>query len=157
MILPRRALTLRRLWLAAAMTITVMIAVSLAAGAYLVLRTLRKRMGVTRQTCLCVGREYHPVSLTADGAMMVQSTGMTLKADEADACQQRYIGRFAGVDAQRTLDVAHLLSAGALSFGRGLNDTPKIAAVMIAAGVVGGAVGDGGISGGMGPVRNDTR
>lgn len=124
-----------------------LIAVSLAAGAYLVLRTLRRRLGVTRQTCLCVGREYHPISLTADGAMMVQSTGVTLKAGEVEACQQRYVGRFAGVDAQRTLDVAHLLSAGALSFGRGLNDTPKIAAVMIAAGVVGGAVGSEGMFG----------
>jgi inorganic phosphate transporter, PiT family len=129
--------------------ISPLIAVALAAGAYLVFRTLRRRMGVTRQTCLCVGREYHPVSLTAEGAMMVRSTGVTLKAGEADACQQRYTGRFAGVDAQRTLDVAHLLSAGALSFGRGLNDTPKIAAVMIAAGVVGGSAGFGGVSGGM--------
>ncbi len=130
--------------------ISPLIAVTLAAGAYLVLRTLRRRMGVTRQTCLCVGSEYHPVSLTADGAMMVQSTGVTLKADQADACQQRYAGRFAGIDAQKTLDVAHTLSAGALSFGRGLNDTPKIAAVMIAAGVIAGAAGTDGLAGGMG-------
>jgi inorganic phosphate transporter, PiT family len=127
-----------------------LIAVTLAAGVYLILRTLRRRLGVTRQTCLCVGREYHPVSLTTDGAMMVQSTGVTLKAGDAEDCQQRYVGRFAGIDAQRTLNVAHILSAGVLSFGRGLNDTPKIAAVMIAAGVVGGAVGEAGGLAGMG-------
>ena len=130
--------------------ISPLIAVTLAAGAYLILRTLRRRLGVTRQTCLCVGREYHPVSLTADGAMMVQSTGVTLKAGEVESCQQRYTGRFAGIDAQRTLNVAHILSSGALSFGRGLNDTPKIAAVMIAAGVIGGAASGGGVMGSSG-------
>jgi inorganic phosphate transporter, PiT family len=125
--------------------ISPLIAVTLAAVAYLFLRTLRRRMGVTSQTCLCVGEEYQPVSITADGALAMQSTGVTLKADQADACQQRYLGRFAGVDAQRTLDVAHILSAGALSFGRGLNDTPKIAAVMIAAGVFTGSSFIGGL------------
>jgi PiT family inorganic phosphate transporter len=130
--------------------ISPLIAVTLAAGVYLILRALRRRLGVTRQTCLCVGREYHPVSLTADGAMMVRSTGVTLKAGDAGGCQQRYFGRFAGIDAQRTLNVAHILSAGALSFGRGLNDTPKIAAVMIAAGVVGASVGEAGGLAGMG-------
>ena len=35
------------------------------------------------------------------------------------------------------LDVAHYVTSGALSFARGLNDTPKIAALMVAAGAVG--------------------
>ncbi len=126
--------------------ISPLIAVSLAAVAYLFFRTSRRHLGVTRQTCLCVGKDYQPVIIGADGAMTMRSTGVTLKADQADACQQRYTGRFVGVDAQRTLDVAHVLSAGALSFGRGLNDTPKIAAVMIAAGVFGGS----GLSGSLG-------
>jgi len=125
--------------------ISPVIAISLAAGVYLVLRTLRRRMGLSRQTCLCVGNEYHPVSQTAGGALCMESTGVTLRADQTQACQQRYVGRFTGVDAQRVLDVAHTLSAGALSFGRGLNDTSKIAAVMIAAGVVGGSSFVGGL------------
>jgi inorganic phosphate transporter, PiT family len=121
------------------------IAISLAAIVYLVLRATRKALGVTRQTCLCVGREAHPVALNADGAMMMQSTGVTLSADDADACRQHYVGRFAGLDAHKILDVAHILSAAALSFGRGLNDTPKIAAVMIAASVAVGSAGSWGI------------
>ncbi len=116
-----------------------LIAVSLAAVAYLIFRMVRRRVGITSQTCLCVGQAYEPVALTSDGALTMRSTGVTLKADQVQACQERYAGKFAGVDAQRTLDVAHVVSAGALSFGRGLNDTPKIAAVMIAAGVFGGA------------------
>ncbi len=117
------------------------IAISLAVIVYLMFRSARKMLGVTQQTCLCVGREVHPVFLTADGAMRMQSTGVTLSADDADACRQRYVGRFAGVDAQKALNVGHVISAGALSFGRGLNDTPKIAAVMIAASVAAGSTG----------------
>lgn len=122
-----------------------LIAISLAAIIYLIFRATRRQLGVTQQTCLCVGREVHPVALTADGVMMMQSTGVTLSADDTLACEQRYVGRFAGVEAQKTLDVAHIISAGALSFGRGLNDTPKIAAVMIAASVAAGSAGSWGI------------
>ncbi len=37
----------------------------------------------------------------------------------------------------RTLDTLHFLSGGAASFARGLNDTPKMAALLLAAGVTG--------------------
>ncbi len=121
------------------------IAITLAAIIYLMFRKARQLAGVTQQTCLCVGREVHPVALTADGAMAMQSTGVTLSADDTEACQERYVGRFAGVEAQKALGVAHVFSSAALSFGRGLNDTPKIAAIMIAAGVAVGSTGSWGI------------
>jgi len=117
------------------------IALSLASVIYLVFRRARRLSGVSQQTCLCVGNEVHPVSLTTGGALVVQSTGVTLTADDAEACEQRYVGTFVGIDAQKVLSVAHLFSAAALSFGRGLNDTPKIAAVMIAASVAAGSAG----------------
>jgi PiT family inorganic phosphate transporter len=37
--------------------------------------------------------------------------------------------------ASRPVDIAHLLSAGVVSFARGLNDTPKIAAVLLVGGM----------------------
>src|SRR5213075_11340 len=46
-------------------------------------------------------------------------------------CQQRYTGAFLGVSAGRLVDAMHFLSAGAVSFARGLNDTPKIAALLM--------------------------
>lgn len=122
------------------------IAISLAAIIYLFFRKARQLAGVTQQTCLCIGREVHPVALTADGSMMMQSTGVTLSADDTGACQERYVGRFAGVDAHKALNMAHVFSAAALSFGRGLNDTPKIAAVMIAASVAVGSAGSWGMN-----------
>jgi PiT family inorganic phosphate transporter len=38
-----------------------------------------------------------------------------------------------GFSAGRVLDILHFLSAGAVSFARGLNDTPKIAALLLVA------------------------
>ena len=71
-------------------------------------------------------------------------------------CQSRYQGRILGLDAATVLDRLHYLSAGMVSFARGLNDTPKIAAMLLLApafgsfgstAVVGAAIAIGGIVG----------
>jgi PiT family inorganic phosphate transporter len=46
-------------------------------------------------------------------------------------CAQRYAGRFWGIASQPAMDAAHFLSAGVVSFARGLNDTPKMAALLL--------------------------
>ncbi|MGH7956323.1 MAG: inorganic phosphate transporter, partial [Opitutaceae bacterium] len=48
----------------------------------------------------------------------------------------RYAGRVLGVNAGALLDTLHFASAGAVSFARGLNDTPKIAALLLVAGAL---------------------
>ncbi len=55
-------------------------------------------------------------------------------------CLERYHGSVLGVEAGPTLDRAHYLSAGVVSFARGLNDTPKIAAILVAGAAVSVAV-----------------
>ena len=47
-------------------------------------------------------------------------------------CSVRYSGQFLAINAQKLLDSLHYLSAGVVSFARGLNDTPKIVAMLIA-------------------------
>ena len=42
-------------------------------------------------------------------------------------------GRVLGIEAAALLDKLHFLSAGIVSFSRGLNDTPKIAAMLLVA------------------------
>ena len=37
----------------------------------------------------------------------------------------------AGIDSQKLVDACHFLSAGVVSFARGLNDTPKMAALLL--------------------------
>ena len=69
-------------------------------------------------------------------------------------CEIHYRGQLLGIEAGVALDRLHFLSAGAVSFSRGLNDTPKIAALLLVApslgvfsgtGLVGLAIAAGGI------------
>lgn len=112
-------------------------AVALAAGLYPILRFLRRRLGVTRSTCVCVGEEVVGVVPGAPGAARAfeQVRLPTVSVGEA-RCEVRYEGDVVGIDAGRLLDLAHFASSGAVSFARGLNDTPKIAALLL----VGGAI-----------------
>lgn len=112
-------------------------AVAVAAGAliYLVFRYARLRLGVTKEMCVCAGIEQEVVPLPQpDGVFAAQSMPrLSVAVDDEAVCTQRYAGTVLGVKAGRLVDVFHFLSAGAVSFARGLNDTPKIAALLLAA------------------------
>jgi PiT family inorganic phosphate transporter len=54
-----------------------------------------------------------------------------IKLATQENCIQRYRGSVVGVNVQRALDMAHFISAGSMSFARGLNDTPKIVALLL--------------------------
>ncbi len=123
----------------------------LAAGIlYLILRYLRIKAGITKEMCVCVAESepsFVPAS-TTDGTLLTRSsTGSTsapftmpqVLIRTQENCQVRYAGKILGMNSQKLLDVFHYISAGAVSFARGLNDTPKVAALMIAAGVFGGS------------------
>jgi PiT family inorganic phosphate transporter len=56
---------------------------------------------------------------------------ITLTVDEQENCRERYAGSFLGIGSQQIMDAAHFLSAGTVSFARGLNDTPKIVALLM--------------------------
>ncbi len=108
-----------------------------AAGAlYVVLRRARLWMGVSRETCICVEQSQVPVPVTADGAIQAFRTNATVVSRPVSECVERYSGRVVGIEAQSLLDGAHVLSGGLISFARGLNDTPKIAAILLAVAAV---------------------
>ena len=87
---------------------------------------------------MCVGEAVPSLELAGGSLAMVQQTtpGVSLTIDTEHRCQELYAGRFAGVHWQRLMDAAHFLSAGVVSFARGLNDTPKIAALLLVVQVV---------------------
>jgi PiT family inorganic phosphate transporter len=100
---------------------------------YPVFRWSRVRLGVTKQTCLCAGLEtVEVVSLMNDKLALERAAQLTITLGTPVSCQERYEGRFLGLNARRTLDGCHYLSAGLVSLARGLNDTPKIAALLLA-------------------------
>ena len=105
-------------------------------GAVLVyppLRFLRRRFGVSQETCICVGEEIVavvPGTPGAEHALRAVSLPVLTRGSAA-TCRVRYKGTFLGVRARPVLDTLHYLSAGAVSFARGVNDTPKIAALLL--------------------------
>ncbi len=111
---------------------------SLAAGLYPLFRKLRLALGVERRMCLCRdGGRMELVQLQPDGSLVLQSSGAILTAGQEKDCQQRYLSTVVRVDAQRLLDWLHFASAGMVGFARGLNDTPKMVALLVAAAGIG--------------------
>lgn len=115
-----------------------LLAVGLTAVLYPALRFARLRLGVSQETCVCVGSEIVAVVPTVPGPQRAMETvGLPTVAVGSDiSCHVRYGGTLLRFGARPMLDVAHFLSAGAVSFARGLNDTPKIAALLLVGGMI---------------------
>jgi inorganic phosphate transporter, PiT family len=109
------------------------LAMGLTVALYPLFRRARTACGVTSQTCVCIGDTYEEVQAQPDGSLLLVETRAVLAVGETPVCMERYQGRVAGLEAGRLLDVAHYVSGGAVGFARGLNDTPKIVALMLAA------------------------
>ena len=120
------------------------LAILIAGLLYTFFADLRRRLGVTKETCVCVADgSLQPVRITENGAVAMSSKGLELTVDETANCVQRYRGTVVGVDAQTSLDAMHYLSAGAVCFSRAVNDTPKIASLLLMTAVLSPTVGIG--------------
>lgn len=109
-----------------------LLAVVVGATIYLFLKGLRIASGIKAETCVCVGNEWVPVAVS--GGVACAENMLTLTVDSTSECERRYQGSVLGVEAKRAVDTLHFFSAGAVSFARGLNDTPKIAALLLVTG-----------------------
>ena len=94
-------------------------------------RFFRVKLAVEKQMCLCIDNRIDYVRIQPDGVAVMASTSIALTVDQLKNCQQRYHGRIIGFDSQMILDKLHFISAGAVSFARGLNDTPKIVTLLL--------------------------
>jgi inorganic phosphate transporter, PiT family len=118
------------------LSLSPILAIAVARILYIPLHALRIATGVTKEWCICVGAEERvvampqPSSVFAPNAFRVGST-ITLSVGEQENCRERYAGSFLGFGSQQIMDAAHFLSAGTVSFARGLNDTPKIVALLL--------------------------
>lgn len=109
------------------------IAVALGALIYVVLRVVRLTLGITKESCICVGSEVQVVPLpqpTSVLALRQVASPALVVANEA-VCSERYAGAYFGLNCQQIMDALHFVSSGVVSFARGLNDTPKIAALLL--------------------------
>lgn len=102
--------------------------------AYTIFRKLRVALNVTKETCVYIGDEYVPTikNTNTNQFLSIEATSQkVVRVMDEEACIERYKGDFIGLNAQKMLDFAHFISAGIVSFARGLNDTPKIVGLLI--------------------------
>ncbi|MGW9686653.1 anion permease [Flagellimonas sp. 2504JD1-5] len=103
-------------------------------GVYILFRRLRIAFGVSKKTYVYVSEETKltPQLQKKDDSVAVGLVGQkTTKLSIGERSEERYQGHFLGIKAQKLLDYAHYLSAGVVSFARGLNDTPKIVGLLL--------------------------
>ncbi len=89
-----------------------------------------KVCGISEQTCICIDGKDEIVHFSPGGAAVLKSTGLVLTMDQMSLCRSEYRGAIMGLSVHRMLSGMHFISAGAVSFARGLNDTPKITALL---------------------------
>jgi PiT family inorganic phosphate transporter len=108
-------------------------AVLLAGALYRALHRTRRAMGVERDACVCVAEPLAAIGPRPGSGAVAARTSLTsrLVLGGEHMCRAAYGGRVVGVRWQKLVDGGHFLSAGVVSFARGLNDTPKIAALLL--------------------------
>ena len=111
------------------------LAIVFTGGVYPPLRSARRWLGISSEFCLCIGKEeVEVIPSVASSSQMIatqRTEALTVSRGQLATCESRYHGRLLGVDAGTLLNQGHFLSSGIVSFARGINDTPKIAALLM--------------------------
>lgn len=111
-----------------------LLALILSAIIYHAFHSLRRVFDITKEKCLCIGSSgnFIPISQLEDTLAMESTSDYDIRYDTEENCVEHYTGNFLGINLQKLLDSAHFISAGIVCYARGLNDTPKIVAILIA-------------------------
>jgi inorganic phosphate transporter, PiT family len=121
------------------------VAVILTVVFYGLMHQIAQRTGIKRETCVCLDgarltavANLRPVPAGAEGYATAYSHdgGQLITVASAQQCVEKYGGKVLGLQVQQVTDAAHIASAAAVSFARGLNDTPKMLALLLAAQVM---------------------
>ena len=109
------------------------LAILLGTFTYALFRLIRISLGIQKEWCICVGstQQFIPVTQPNSTNLLQSVIVPDVALDTPEKCKQRYIGNFIGINNQQIVNVSHFISAGIVSFARGLNDTPKIVALLL--------------------------
>lgn len=102
-------------------------------------------LGITKHSCICISpghfvpasQEHAAIACCAGSQSQVVTHAGIAPADAAISvgtapdCVEKYSGRVLGITLQALVDGVHYMSAAAVSFARGLNDTPKIVGLLL--------------------------
>ncbi len=113
-----------------------LLAVLLTIPVYKLASSTVKRFGIEKESCVCVApgefvQSGNVAFAGGTGAGVIGMTAPVIGTGRAPECASKYAGQVFGLTAQSLVDRLHYISAAALSFARGLNDTPKIAGLLL--------------------------
>ena len=111
--------------------ISPLIATVLGAIIYSFLHYLRGVLKVEEAWCICAGNKQELIPITSNGISANMPLMPDMAIDKTENCERRYVGKFWGIESQKIVDICHFISGGIVSFARGLNDTPKIVALLL--------------------------
>jgi inorganic phosphate transporter, PiT family len=86
---------------------------------YYIFTRVRSAIGIVQLSGVYTNGGFTPDTPAQQHSNVTQSTAM------------QYSGRLLGMDFQWLLDKLHFISAGVLSFAKGLNDTPKLVSLLL--------------------------
>jgi inorganic phosphate transporter, PiT family len=110
------------------------LAMGVAGSLYVIFHGTRVALGLKKEWCVCIGEDERVIAMPQPNSVLaVHAVPLPshLTVDEVENCRERYGAKFLGVTSQQVVDAAHFLSAATVSFARGLNDTPKIVALLL--------------------------
>jgi PiT family inorganic phosphate transporter len=102
---------------------------------YYLFTTFRKKVGITKHSCLCIVENRIPTS-NCDNFISTLQSENRLGVTSCKVNSETYTNSILGFSSQKIVDFFHFISAGTVGFARGLNDTPKIAGILLIIGVV---------------------
>jgi PiT family inorganic phosphate transporter len=118
----------------APLVISPILAISITVPLYKLLHGIRLKLDASAQSCVCVGMPEMAMAAGPgfEAGLSVMAFQPTVGTGDAAECRQGYAGQVIGVSVQQLVDAGHFVSASAVSFARGMNDTPKIAGLVFA-------------------------
>lgn len=123
----------------APLIVSPLLAIGATGVVYPLFRWGRRRLGVDEASCVCLTEQAiatSPAGLDAVATTAMVAPAISFGSDQT--CGLDVASGVVGASASGALDRLHYLSAGLVSFARGLNDTPKVAAILLFIPAVGG-------------------
>jgi len=94
---------------------------------YLIFRFFRRALKINKQSEVTIHTNPDVMRMQMNVATVVGDSSSDFKNVEVEI----YTGEILGLSTQKIVDSLHYISAGIVSFARGLNDTPKIVGLLI--------------------------
>jgi inorganic phosphate transporter, PiT family len=102
---------------------------------YFLFSKSRKVLGITKKSCICLS-ENKTISINCDNFIAVANIENNITIQNCKVNSNAYKESLLGISSQKLVDTFHFITAGTVGFARGLNDTPKIAGILLIMGSI---------------------